>query len=83
MREKEIDAALHNLVSLKDGKQDELGEILDPAIKALKEFRRQRAIWRESAKRLHAIKRLTKSSDKMIEELRQAYHGRKKHAKRK
>ena len=52
--EHDIDIAIANLVFLKDGKNDKLAKLLNPAIEALKEFRTSRFKWKKVAKQLKA-----------------------------
>jgi hypothetical protein len=73
MIESEIDAALSGLVKLKDTKKD---EAIDNAIKALKEFRKQRTIWRRMSNELKTLKHLQKLNLDTVDRIRKSIFGR-------
>lgn len=78
MREAEVDAVIDGLVSLRDGKDDGLGKILAPAIKLLKDYRKQRHSMRKLMGQLGAIKSYSQNNLKLVQELRGEIFGGKK-----
>lgn len=78
MREAEIDVVIKDLVSLKDGQNDDLGKILTPAIALLKDFRKQRFSMRQLMGQLGAILNYSKNNIKLVEDLRKISFGKKR-----
>jgi len=74
MNEAQIDVAIANLVHLKDGRNDDLAKLLNPAIEALKDYRTNRMAWRKMISQL-------REAEKLVQELRSSLGG--KHARRK
>ena len=70
LNEAELDIAIANLVSLKDGQQDELAKLLDPAISALKKCRTERMRWKETAKQI-------KNAENLIKDMKKTFGGKK------
>ena len=60
--EAEIDNALAELVYLKDGENDDLGKLLGRAIKLLKAYRLDRAIYRQLAAEYKKLEATLKTS---------------------
>jgi hypothetical protein len=73
MKEAELDTAINALTQLRQ--TFERPEVLDPAIKALKEFRQKRVHWKTLVKGVRTVQRVQrrnlKDTDALIEALLQ------------
>ena len=70
LNEADLDNAIANLVGLKDGKKDELADLLDLPIDVLKKCRTERMRWKETAKQI-------KNAENLIKDMKKTFGGKK------